>query len=62
MISDRPYRRDRPQAEAVEELRRHASTQFDPDCVHALGLVLRAIRSARRSGRRRAPAGRVDIS
>jgi HD-GYP domain-containing protein (c-di-GMP phosphodiesterase class II) len=36
MISDRPYRRHMPQCDAVAELRRHKSTQFDPACVSAL--------------------------
>jgi diguanylate cyclase (GGDEF)-like protein/putative nucleotidyltransferase with HDIG domain len=36
MISDRPYRRALDSDQAAEELRRHAGTQFDPDCVAAL--------------------------
>ena len=40
MTSDRPYRKGRPEAEAVAELRRHAGTQFDPECVGALTRVL----------------------
>jgi putative nucleotidyltransferase with HDIG domain len=36
MTSDRPYRRALHVHEAVDELRRHAGTQFDPDCVTAL--------------------------
>ncbi len=41
MTSDRPYHRGRPESEALEELRRHAGTQFDPQCVGALRRVLR---------------------
>ncbi len=33
MLSDRPYRRHRSSAEALDELRRHAGTQFDPELV-----------------------------
>jgi HD-GYP domain-containing protein (c-di-GMP phosphodiesterase class II) len=40
MISDRPYRRGRPQDEALDELEKHAGTQFDSDCVAALSGVL----------------------
>jgi diguanylate cyclase (GGDEF)-like protein len=40
MISDRPYRRGRPEAEALDELDRFAGTQFDPECVNALHRVL----------------------
>jgi diguanylate cyclase (GGDEF)-like protein/putative nucleotidyltransferase with HDIG domain len=36
MTSDRPYRSAQSQAEALEELRRNAGRQFDPDCVDAL--------------------------
>jgi HD-GYP domain-containing protein (c-di-GMP phosphodiesterase class II) len=36
MISGRPYREVRTQEEAIEELRREASRQFDPDVVDAL--------------------------
>ncbi|MBJ7518609.1 MAG: HD-GYP domain-containing protein [Solirubrobacteraceae bacterium] len=35
MVSDRPYRAGRPQAEALAELRRCAGTQFDADVVAA---------------------------
>jgi HD-GYP domain-containing protein (c-di-GMP phosphodiesterase class II) len=35
MTHDRPYRRARSVAEALEELRRHAGTQFDPDVLAA---------------------------
>lgn len=40
ITSDRPYRRGRPEADALEELERHAGTQFDPECVGALKRVL----------------------
>jgi diguanylate cyclase (GGDEF)-like protein/putative nucleotidyltransferase with HDIG domain len=40
MTSDRPYRRGVPVAEAVEELRRCAGTQFDPDVVEALAELI----------------------
>jgi diguanylate cyclase (GGDEF)-like protein len=33
MVSDRPYRAAIPHAQAVEELRRHARLQFDPELV-----------------------------
>jgi HD-GYP domain-containing protein (c-di-GMP phosphodiesterase class II) len=36
MTTDRSYRRALPLAEALEELRRHRGTQFDPDVVDAL--------------------------
>jgi HD-GYP domain-containing protein (c-di-GMP phosphodiesterase class II) len=36
MTSDRPYRRALSRADAVEELRRNAGTQFDPRVVQAL--------------------------
>ena len=35
MTSERPYRRARPHAEAMDELRRGAGTQFDPAVVEA---------------------------
>ncbi len=40
MRSDRPYRRALPLAEAVEELRRNAGTQFDPAVVEVFLSVL----------------------
>ncbi len=40
MTSDRPYRPGRPAALALEELRRHAGTQFDEACVEALAAVI----------------------
>ena len=41
MISDRPYRRSLTPEAAVEELRRHAGSQFDAGCVAVLEGVLR---------------------
>lgn len=40
LTSDRPYRRGRPEADAMLELERHAASQFDPDCVAALRQAL----------------------
>ncbi|MCW3016522.1 MAG: hypothetical protein JWO02_3614 [Solirubrobacterales bacterium] len=40
MTSDRPYRAALTQAEAIEELRRHAGTQFSPGATAALLQVL----------------------
>lgn len=40
MVADRPYRRGRPPAEALAELRRCAGTQFDTDVVAALEATL----------------------
>jgi two-component system cell cycle response regulator len=40
MIEARPYRAALDPAEALEELRRNAGTQFDPTCVEALLAVL----------------------
>ncbi len=36
ITSTRPYREGLPVAHAREELKRHAGTQFDPECVDAL--------------------------
>ena len=46
MCSSRPYQRARGMAEAVEELRRCAGTQFDPRCVEVLEDVVDALRRA----------------
>jgi diguanylate cyclase (GGDEF)-like protein len=40
MTSDRPYRDGRTEREALEELERHAGTQFDDGCVQALRRAL----------------------
>jgi HD-GYP domain-containing protein (c-di-GMP phosphodiesterase class II) len=40
MITERPYQRAMGAASALQELRRCAGTQFDPDVVEAFGLVL----------------------
>jgi HD-GYP domain-containing protein (c-di-GMP phosphodiesterase class II) len=40
MIEPRPYRRGRTNAAALEEIRRNAGSQFDPDCVDALREVV----------------------
>jgi HD-GYP domain-containing protein (c-di-GMP phosphodiesterase class II) len=40
MTTDRPYRAARTAEEALEELRRCAGTQFDPDVVDALASVV----------------------
>jgi HD-GYP domain-containing protein (c-di-GMP phosphodiesterase class II) len=40
MVRGRPYRAARSRAEALEELRRNAGTQFDPTVVEALERVL----------------------
>ena len=40
MISDRPYRKGMPKAEARLQLRAGAGSQFDPDAVNAFLRVL----------------------
>jgi diguanylate cyclase (GGDEF)-like protein len=40
MVTDRPYQRAMEPAHALQELRRCAGTQFDPDIVDAFGLML----------------------
>ena len=47
MISDRPYRRGRAEAEAIEELRRCSGTQFDPKVVEAFIEILEEEAAAR---------------
>jgi putative nucleotidyltransferase with HDIG domain len=42
MLETRPYRPGRPPGHALDELDAHADSQFDPDCVSALRLVLQA--------------------
>src|SRR5215212_3562656 len=46
MVEHRPYRNALSRGDAIEEMRRAAGAQFDPDCVNALLEVLRR-RSAR---------------
>ena len=36
MVSDRPYRAGMPLEQAIEEVKRHAGTQFDPMAVEAM--------------------------
>jgi diguanylate cyclase (GGDEF)-like protein/putative nucleotidyltransferase with HDIG domain len=55
MTSDRVYRRGVPVEAAVEELRRHAGTQFDPVVVDALVAGLRLPRAAPRARSLSAP-------
>jgi HD-GYP domain-containing protein (c-di-GMP phosphodiesterase class II) len=42
MTSDRSYRKSIPPTEAIDELRRCAATQFDPEVVAAACAVLMA--------------------
>jgi HD-GYP domain-containing protein (c-di-GMP phosphodiesterase class II) len=42
MTSDRPYRKALPREVALEELRRHSGTQFDPRVIEALLAVIGA--------------------
>src|SRR4051794_29396587 len=46
MTSDRPYRRAMPAAHALDELRAHVGTQFDPQVVGALERALAPARAA----------------
>jgi HD-GYP domain-containing protein (c-di-GMP phosphodiesterase class II) len=46
MIADRPYRSAMPAAEAVEELRRCAGSQFDPEVVDAFLRALAPVTAA----------------
>ena len=57
MVSDRPYRGGRSTADALEELRSHAGTQFDPAVVEAFEQAVRDHRTPNRGGltRRRCP-------
>jgi HD-GYP domain-containing protein (c-di-GMP phosphodiesterase class II) len=73
MTHDRPYKRAVSHEQAIEELRRHAGTQFDPELVNvfcdlyaarapepdATITALSAVRAAHRRGSRsrRAAAG-----
>ena len=40
MTTDRPYRRARSTAEALEELRRCAGSHFDPEVVEVVAAVV----------------------
>jgi HD-GYP domain-containing protein (c-di-GMP phosphodiesterase class II) len=57
MTSDRPYARRKSVSEAIEEMRRFAGTQFDPQVVAALRAILRE--PARRE--QRTPAARSSM-
>jgi diguanylate cyclase (GGDEF)-like protein len=50
MTSNRPYRRAMPVADALDELERHAGTQFDPAVVRALVALLRETELVAASG------------
>jgi HD-GYP domain-containing protein (c-di-GMP phosphodiesterase class II) len=57
IVTDRPYRRARSPLRAMEELKRGAGTQFDPEAVAAFLRILRRQTGAMRplrSGHRRA--------
>jgi HD-GYP domain-containing protein (c-di-GMP phosphodiesterase class II) len=43
MTTDRPYRKARSKAEALEVLKKHAGTQFDPLVVEALEGVIHLV-------------------
>jgi diguanylate cyclase (GGDEF)-like protein len=49
MTNDRPYRRAIPPAAALDELARHAGTQFDPDVVRAFADAFALHSGARRA-------------
>ena len=49
MVSDRPYRGGRSTAEALEELRSNAGTQFDPAVVEAFEQAVRDHRTPNRA-------------
>ena len=40
MVSDRPYRKGMNQEQAIQELRRHAGTQFDPEVVEIFTKII----------------------
>jgi HD-GYP domain-containing protein (c-di-GMP phosphodiesterase class II) len=50
MISQRPYRLPTIRAQALEELRLHAGTQFDPDVVTAFCAIVEGVGEVRRRG------------
>lgn len=60
MVSDRPYRRALPRADALDELERHAGSQFCPDTAAALLGVLET--SAAASAAPRAPSRPFAVS
>jgi diguanylate cyclase (GGDEF)-like protein/putative nucleotidyltransferase with HDIG domain len=60
MTSDRPYRMAPGQAYAIDELRRHAGTQFDPAIVEALVRRLGSAGPASRSAGESVRVGVVD--